>query len=342
MKKNRIYITFFIILAATAAVLYLTNSNSTIKEELRDFAVKDTSSIDKIFMADRKGGTVSLERKSPGSWTVNGRFDAREDGMNTLLTTIAGMEVRSPVGKNLYNNTMKLLASNSVKVEVYSKGELLKTFYVGHPTMDNLGTFMYLEGSSVPFIMHVPGFNGYLTPRFFVSENGWRKRVLYTYQPNFIKSVTVSDPLKIDSTFTLSMINDTSYSVTSGNGESVQPLRMENVIKYLIGFRSVAYEVIDDKMTQGLKDSLLRAGPFKKIAIASVDGKTKEASCYRRPLVETSLTQTDAAGNRLPFDMDRLYVVQSGDTSWYLCQYFTWDKLLKTPVYFKGVESVRK
>ena len=103
-------------MAMVAGYFLYTNSKSTIRPELSDFAVADTSSIDKIFMADRQGKTILLERKSPVDWIVNGKFHARHDLIANLLYTIKSVEVRSPVGKNLYNQTMKLLASNSVKV----------------------------------------------------------------------------------------------------------------------------------------------------------------------------------------------------------------------------------
>lgn len=342
MKNNRIYIILFVVLAAAATILYLNKSNTTINKALADFAVKDTASIDKIFMADRKGNTVVLERKSSSEWMVNNRFEARQDGINALLTTVASVEVRSPVGKNLYNNTMKLLASNSVKVELYDGDKLIKTFYVGHATMDNLGTFMYLEGSSVPFIMHIPGFNGYLTPRFFTAENGWRRRIIFAYEPALIKSIQVTDMLQPDSGFTITRQGDSTYAVTTVSNNPVQPVSNEKTRSYIVSYKLVGYEAIDDKITEHLKDSILKAGPFKKVSVSSVDGRVKEAVVYRRPVMENTLNKVDESGNQFSFDRDNLYVTITGDTTLYLCQYYTWDKLLKTPGYFKASGSTGK
>jgi hypothetical protein len=49
MKKNLIGGLIVLLLAVAAFLLYKNNSKSTIKEELKDFAVKDTASITKIF-----------------------------------------------------------------------------------------------------------------------------------------------------------------------------------------------------------------------------------------------------------------------------------------------------
>ena len=43
-------------------MLFYIKSNSTISEALRDFAVKDTGEVVKIFMADKAGQSVTLEK----------------------------------------------------------------------------------------------------------------------------------------------------------------------------------------------------------------------------------------------------------------------------------------
>lgn len=169
--KNKFLIGVFVLVAVIALYAIFTKKSSTIVGDLRDFAVSDTASINKLFLVDREGNKSLLTRVSPGKWMVNNKYNARQESINNLLNTIKSLEVKSPVGKNLYNNVMKLMASKSVKIEIYQKGEPVKTYYVGHPTMDNLGTFMYIEKSTVPYIMHIPGFNGFLSTRYLTKEN---------------------------------------------------------------------------------------------------------------------------------------------------------------------------
>ena len=53
-----------------------------------DFAIADTSLVDKIFIADMDGGLATLTRPAQGRlWDVNGTFKAREDAVNLLLKT---------------------------------------------------------------------------------------------------------------------------------------------------------------------------------------------------------------------------------------------------------------
>ena len=57
MKKFVSKLVLVALLIGLTVYLYNTNSKSTIKEQLTDFAVKDTASITKIFMADKKQST---------------------------------------------------------------------------------------------------------------------------------------------------------------------------------------------------------------------------------------------------------------------------------------------
>src|ERR1700722_274451 len=120
MKKNRTSLIVFLLLAIAAVVLIMTNRKSTIKDALKDFAIKDTASITKIFMTDKTPSQVTLTKQAPGQWTVNGKFAVRNDAVNTLLETIALIDVRAPVAKSAYNTVVKTLSSSGMKVEIYS------------------------------------------------------------------------------------------------------------------------------------------------------------------------------------------------------------------------------
>lgn len=333
MKNNRLTLLLLLLLTAVAVYFFYTQKSGTIKKELSDFAVADTASIDKLFLADREGHKVTLLRKSAYEWTVNDKYQAKPEAINNLLYTIKALEVRSPVGRNMYNNTIKLMASKSTKIEIYEQGNLVKTYYVGHPTMDNLGTFMYLEGSSVPFIMHIPGFNGYLTSRYFAEEQNWRDQGLLHTSPELIERVFISDLTYPDST--LEVIKTKNNEYTLGNGKQTfsgfDKLKLNS---YLSGASNIYFVKTDNEMTQDQRDSIVKAGPFKILAVEA-GSKTLKANLYRKPVSVTSRSQYDETTGKIwPFDKDNFYLLRQGDTTWYKCQYFQYDRLLKTPHYF--------
>jgi len=332
MKKNKLVIIVFLVLAAISFWLYYSSSNNSIKGELRDFAVADTSSIDKIFMADKDGRAVTLKRVAPDRWIVNDKFLARQDGIENLLYTIKNVEVRSPVGKNLYNNTMKLMSARSVKIEIYAGDEILKTYYVGHPTMDNLGTFMYLEGSSVPFITFIPGFNGFLSSRYFASEPEWRNKSIFRYDPRRVIEVQMDDRARPHRSFRLDRKQDTSYVITKLlDNKMVVPLDMNKVRTFLTAFQETFFERIDNDISKQKRDSIINAGPFTNVLVKLDDGTTKSLTCFRKPVDAGSRQQIDSDGKDKPFDFDKFYALMSGDTSMLVCQYFHFDRMFKDP-----------
>lgn len=332
MKNNRITIIIFIVLAAVAAWLYFSRSSGTLNVPLKNFAVADTSSISRIFMADRKGNKVLLERKDAANWTVNGKFKARPDGINGLLYTIKAVEVKSPVGKNLYNRVMTLMASNSVKIEIYKGNEILRTYYVGHPTMDNLGTFMYLEGSSQPYITFIPGFNGYLTSRYFIEEREWRDRTLLSLDPRKITQIKVEDFSKPERSLEIIRSADSSYRVMLLKQNKPLVTEASRLRDYLTGYRQINFNKIETALPSAKKDSIERSGPYARLSIKEERSEGFTMQLYRMPASDEKKQQAlEEKGEKLQYDVDRMYIRIPGDTTWYIGQYFHFDNFLRDP-----------
>ena len=72
MKKNTGLLLLLIGLIVIAAIFLFNRKSGTIGEELRDFTVKDTGAVTKLFLADKKGSQVLLERQPDGTWSLNG------------------------------------------------------------------------------------------------------------------------------------------------------------------------------------------------------------------------------------------------------------------------------
>ncbi|MBT8196273.1 MAG: hypothetical protein HKO56_05855, partial [Bacteroidia bacterium] len=122
MKKNKALFGIFILLLIAAAYFLISKNSNTIKSELSDFAVKDTASITKIFLVDKKENQILLERKN-GVWFVNGEVQARPDAMSSLLKTLYQIEVRSPIGERAQNTIIRHLGSVGIKCEIYLNDE---------------------------------------------------------------------------------------------------------------------------------------------------------------------------------------------------------------------------
>lgn len=324
MKRNQIILILVIILGILAIWLVSRNTHHTIKRELRDFAVEDTASVTRIFMVRKDNESVTLTREN-GGWMVNGTYKARNDAMDILLKTLYRIRVKSPVSKAMMNNAVNMLATRNTKVEVYRGKKLIKTLYVGGPTQDQMGTFMMLEGSSVPFVVHVPGFTGYLSTRFFVEEDAWKSTDLFNYDFDDIVSVTVNNFDIPEESFRVENQGNNQFQVVSlaGREEPGQPdtVRMKF---YLNQFEKVGYEFHADNFPNINKDSLLAAQPYRQLTLVDRDGKGTTVTAYKR----YANGKTDPEGEPLIWDDERLWALID-EKEWVVIQFYVFEDLFR-------------
>ena len=162
-----------------------------------DFAIADTAAVDKIFIADKDGNQALLERSSGRYWKLNGTHLARKDAVDLLLKTFLRARVQRPVPQGELSTVNRLLAGRGKKVEIYQGGETpVKTWYIGTSTQNHTGTYMVLADANgqlaeEPFIVHMEGFTGFLSTRFFTDEREWRYTGMFDYPGNALRRVEV-------------------------------------------------------------------------------------------------------------------------------------------------------
>jgi len=330
MKNKHIYI-LLLILLIIASIMYFSKKDSTIRRELRDFAVKDTSLVHKIFMTNKENNTVLLERKD-FHWQVNSQYKARQDGINVLLRTIGRMAVKSPVSKSSQANIITQLATNSTKVEIYDKHDkLIKVFYVGSATSDNQGTYMVLENSSVPFIMHLPGFFGYLSSRFFIDEHLWRCKEIVNYNYHDIASVNITYPSNKNKSYTAYKDGPNQFRLIDANNNSITNFDTIALKEYFGRFRNINYESLLYDFPIFIKDSIFKSVPYAKIKINDINNSSIELNTWIRPNIEENLKWD---GTSYESDPDRMWSVLPNDTHIITLQFFVLDPILKDPSFF--------
>jgi hypothetical protein len=322
MKKNRIIIGLIAVLGIVSLFLVSRNSSSSIKRGLRDFAVEDTASIDRIFMVRKDNQQVTLTRQND-HWMVNDKYLARADALDNLLKTLNRIRVKSPVSTSMLDNAVRMLATRNTKVEVYHKKKLLKTIYVGGPTQDQMGTFMMLEGSSVPFVVDIPGFTGYLTSRFFVEEASWRSTEIFKYNFNDIKAISVTNEDNPQASFRLLSSGNNHYSITTTEGVNIAgTLDTVGVRFYISQFEKVNFEFFADSTPQSIRDSLLAAKPFRILTLEDNAGNARKLIAWKRH----GNGKLDENGNPLVWDDERMWALID-DKSWVVIQFYVFNSL---------------
>ncbi|MFI5219160.1 MAG: DUF4340 domain-containing protein [Bacteroidia bacterium] len=335
MKNNKFTLLFSIMLLALAAYLIITQRKGTIREELSNFSVEDTGSVTKIFLADKFGNQVTVTKEAPGKWLVNEKFVARNDAINMLLFTLKNMEVRSPVAKAAYNTIMKHIAAKGIKTEIYQNNKLTKVIYVGSATEDQLGTFMYIENSSKPFVIHIPGFNGYLTTRFIVRYQDWKMHSVFNLNEQEINSV-ISESFEDSSSFIITKQSNQSFTLAGYPGNQPVPFADQNkIMSYLSQFQNINYESEAHGLNNFQIDSIKKSNPYRAITVTDNKNAKRKIVFYRMPITEKSKTMQSFSSNEIPFyDPDYMYGLIDDDTPIVNVQYYVFNKLFRQPADF--------
>ncbi|MBS1637837.1 MAG: hypothetical protein JST26_18130 [Bacteroidetes bacterium] len=336
-RSSLIALLVLVALVGVSIAVYIHKSRSgTIDEDASNFKVKDTASIDKIFMADKNGKSVTLTREK-GTWMVDGKFEARSDIMRELLATIFSVEVKSPVAKSARKNVIKRMAAQGIKVEIYSQGDKIRQYYVGSSTQDYTGTYMLLsdpesgENFEEPFVTYIPGFEGFLTNRYLTDAAEWRNRLVINFIPPQMKSIRLDLHETPDSSFTIDLSNNAmSYSLKSGKGQPLNfdPMRMK---QYLAYFQNIHCEKLLTGIKDHVTDSLQHALPFATMTITETAGKTHVYNFLHR---QPNAGKNQQYGVDYKYDPDRLFLKFDNDKELAIIQYYVFGKLLQTWGYF--------
>jgi hypothetical protein len=338
MKRNRIAIILVVILGSLSFWFIINRRNSTIKETLRDFSVEDTAAVTKIFLADKKGRTITLERDG-GYWKLNGKYDVRPDVIKNLLVTIRKVEVKEPVSKAAHDNIVKKLASDAVRCEIYSGDELIKAYYVGSETQDMTGTYMILmdpktmETSARAFITYIPGFEGYLTTRYFTEEAGWRDRTVFRYSPDEIRSVKLETPFAPEMGYELIVKGDNQYELkTLKDNKLISDIDPLQVKQYLSYFQQLNFESFEVDINQKQIDSVLKSKPLNILTVTDAKGKSNTVKFFARWPKQKGLI--DKNGNTIVFDQERMDALLDNGKDFVMVQYFVFGKVMPPAIYF--------
>jgi hypothetical protein len=347
MKKSSSFIIIAILLCLVGLSVYIFVSKSglsTVNDEIHTFRYRDTAAITRIFIADKDGNQSDLRRTRQG-WMVNEKYNCRSEAILNLLEVIKLVEVKMPVPKTLRETTIKYLAGQAIKVQVYTGDKLVRQYYVGHEAEDSEGSYMLQtdvrtgKNHKDPYVCFIAGFKGYLLPRFIVSENDWRDRLVMNFTPPEIRQVRLTHHgIPADSSFTIDLEDANHFRLKDGHGREIK-FDDEKMRQYLVYLQNISYEFLLTGKNEKLHDSLRRVGPFCTMKITTRDDKESTYNFYRKQFLGDINPEH---GVTYDHDPDRLYLSFEQDKEWALIQYFVFGKMLIPTEYFLPDKSVKK
>ena len=329
MHSNlRILYVLILITAVTGGVwLYTQPEGQLASIAGTDFAVADTSKIDKIFIADMDGKSVTLTRPEQGSlWDLNGRFKAREDAVTLLLKTFKRAAIQGPVAEAAEPNVVRLISARGKKVEVYQGGDTpVKTWYVGTATPSHTGTYMVLETpegrGAKPYVVHMEGFTGYLSTRFFTSERDWRFTGLFNHPKRSLARVEVRHLNEDGQSYMLSSAKKGALSLQDFEGNPQVYRDTLGLREHFLRFKKVHLETYESRLDKAVEDSLRSASGAFELATWNKQGERSSVTVHWKP-------GTDAVTGEATNDLEQLYGVTS-EGEVVLLQRFVFDPLIR-------------
>lgn len=328
MKRTNLIlaIVFFILAGATAWYLYVKNQNTSLSGQDYQFAVEDTASIYKVFLADRMNHRITLERKD-NYWTVNNGKKARQTAINNLLETIKKVQLMYRVPRPAIPNLVSDLMAHGIKVEIYNKNnKLLKAYYVGGATSDEMGTHMIMDGANEPYVTYMPSFDGALRIRYFTKESDWWDRAIFVEPMENIQSCSVEYPKLQGKSFRLERKGKDDFEVTPfypGSPPVSAPYRKGSAEQYLTGFEKQIAEAYENE--NPTRDSISQLVPFCIISMKTKAGVEKTVRLH--PIISSNKYGEEVLSNEGKQQIERYFAdVSTGD--YLLVQHQLWQKLL--------------
>ncbi len=348
-KRNIIIIAAVAVVGIVALVVALRGSRkATIKQ---DYHIEDVASVTKIYMADKQDGEVTLSKENDSLWLVDERYEASLPMVQDLLTTMHDMRMRQQVNKNAIPNVSKDLAARAIKVEIYQRVPFINwfggrlqlfprekktvTYYVGRETQDMMGSYMYREGDKAPCVIHIPGFRGFITPRFVTDPVKWRSHTIVDLNVNEIERIELQIPAMPSENFAVVRNGQGFDFELTATGERVPQFDTARVAQLLSSFTWLCFDEFASIVPNSNADSCISLGERTVLRVTDTAGVTHEVKSYVKYTNPDDIAAMPDPEMYEIFDVDRLYAVVDGKDT-VLIQYFVFDNILQPASYFLG------
>jgi hypothetical protein len=317
MGKTLVYLSLFGILGFGVYYFFFKNSDGLFQEKEANFSFKDTSAIGKIFLVENDGTSILLERNDFDVWTINKKYPAMKLQVVNILTCLKLQTAFSPVGDKEFDRVIKLLAGLATKVEVYDRqGNKMRSFYVAGQGPNYHGSYMIQENAKQPYLVDIPGFDGYLTPRYTTQLNDWRSRTLIDLKSSEISFLEIQYPNDSINSFKINNIPKVPELISSFQNKGAK-VNMRRVLSYLDFFKLVNAEGYLNG-SEGM-DSIIASSKLRcKMLVNSKKNELVELDLYW--ITSEEGTEEEKLPSGVPASAERLYCVNKTTSDTLLVQ----------------------
>lgn len=304
MKRNFLLLIILIAVSVVAFIVWNKRdvTESTSIRTASNFKIDNVNTIGKIILTSKDGNRSVLERQTD-HWTINGQHRARQTNIDNLLRVINRQQMDHIPTQAATENILPSMAVNAIHVEIYDvAGEKMLGYYVGGVTPDERGTYFLKEGTSQPYGLVDPGFDGGLRARYALRPIDWRDVRFWMEENDEIDTLKVHYPKQRQHSFVI---------FKQGSGYEVIPMFVTtpkkgkaNQARVESYFTTLSKLACENFITNAVeKDSIIRSVAFMEMDIV-YPGKKSYLNFY--PIVLPVKTQFST-------DVPRYYIDYSGN-----------------------------
>jgi hypothetical protein len=261
------------------------------------------------------------------------------------------LRVVQPVSHNSIDNITKMMAVGSVKVEIYGRIPLFTlfkkdffvkerkfmTYYMGPATQSNIGNFAIMEGhEDMPCIVYIPGFRGFVTPRYSPFAQEWYSHRLFQTKLTRIQEVIITDYEHPYESFRVEKTGPRFFNLYDASNTLISQYDTTKIINFMADFREKNYENLAN-VSPSERDSIIENNLYKSIQVIDVNGNKTTLFLYKMMGSNESLDELDHIEEvEVCYNRDRCYATLNDDKQQlFTVQYYHFDRLLQPLSYFK-------
>jgi hypothetical protein len=265
---------------------------------------------------------LTLE-KAGENWLLNGKTETRKSSIIFIIRILEELKIKSPVSPELFQSEIAGKRIDPVKVKVYEKRKLIRSFLVYKTRSNIYGNIMKMREGAKPFIVWVPGYEGDIGSAFMLNELFWQPYIVFNLLPSEIASVNFEN--LADSSNSFSIVNNRGYFNLSDGRANLSGWDSTLVARYLSYFTRIPFESWAMDIDGTEKKIIESRQPLYRITVNSV-GKAKT--------ILTLWEKNAPEKGVLTKDSDRLFGKTQSRDELFIIRYFDIDPLLKKRSYF--------
>ena len=320
MAKRTFRILVFLV-PALILIIYLLKDRSPFGGSNSSFGIDPKAEITRIeFTADTH--KLFLEKKGE-TWLVNDSHETRKSSIQFILKILGGLEIKSPVTPELFNDEIVKINIVPVEVRVFQKRKLLKSFLVYKTNSNRYGNIMKLRERAKPFIVYVPGNEAEIGSAFNLNELFWQPFTVFGLLPSEISSVTVENKRDPGSSFMIR--NEGGIFSLSDLKNKLADWDTSRVVRYISYFTHIQFESWALDISSEEKNTIRSEQPLYRISVGRTNGETSVLILWERV--------RDNDGSKM-IDSDRLWAMTGTGNDLFVMRYVDIDPVLKKRSYF--------